>query len=148
MLFPRTDDVLRTWFRLAEAVASGKLGTAAKIATDPGPVRLICIYTKDFSDFGDVQRVVEELANMGLVSRDGSKGIHYKCDAYTHLDIMSGNAYGLAASVYSSRDILSNADPQGSASMTLLSMKGWAAGLRRKRTADGQSNGATNSSVS
>jgi len=45
------------------------------------------------------------LVDMDLVSEDG-RGIYYKCDAYTLLEINSGNEYGLAASLYSSKEML------------------------------------------
>ncbi|KAF1984465.1 DUF1917-domain-containing protein [Aulographum hederae CBS 113979] len=114
MLFPKMDDIHRVWRLVCEGVAENRLGTGAKFATgsdrpDRGrgpPVRLICVYTKDFSDRNDVRRVVEELAEMALVPRDASRGIYYKCDAYTHLGIESDNPYHLPASIYSSKDIL------------------------------------------
>jgi len=108
MLFPAEHNAEKTWRQVVEAVVENKLGTAAKIATD-GDTRLICIYTKDFSDIADVTRVVNALADLKLVYRDAPRGIYYKCDAFTYLDISSGNEYGIAASLYSSKDIFSSA---------------------------------------
>jgi len=109
MLFPSRDTVNKTWATVAHATADGQLGIAAKVATDPGEAdeapRLICIYTKDFSDMEDVKRVLEKLLDLGLVGRERS--IYYKCDAYTHLAINSGNEYGFKASLYASKDIFS-----------------------------------------
>ena len=48
-------------------------------------------------------RVVKELKRLNLISE---KGIYYKCDAYTYLEINSGNEYKLKASMYSSKDLL------------------------------------------
>lgn len=108
MLFPRIDDVPRYWYKVAEATADNRLGIGAKISTgldDDRKERLICIYTKDFSDMDDIRRVLQTLVDMDLVPDDG-RGIYYKCDAYTYLDINSGNEYGLAASLYSSKEML------------------------------------------
>ncbi|KIW11162.1 hypothetical protein PV08_10462 [Exophiala spinifera] len=87
--------------------------------------RLICVYTYDFADRDDVKRVLLGLKKLGLLNGDANGGggggsmnknnaaataaaraIYYKCDAYTHLDISSGNEYKLKASMYSSRDML------------------------------------------
>jgi hypothetical protein len=105
MLFPAEEAAANLWLRVVDAVITNKLGTAAKIASD-GSTRLICIYTKDFSDVTDVRRVVEALAAIGVTSKDAARPIYYKCDAFTYLDIGSGNAYGLAASLYSSKNML------------------------------------------
>jgi hypothetical protein len=106
MLFPAENDAPGIWRRIVSAVIENKLGTAAKIATD-GSTRLICIYTKDFSDVADVKRVVQQLEKMGLLPpKETGRSIYYKCDAYTHLDIGSGNEYGLQASLYASKDVL------------------------------------------
>ena len=128
MIFPRHEDADRVWRAVCQGVDSGKLGHIAKIATsDPPPdpmqqpttgfrafdkqedFRLICVYTKDFSDEKDVRRVLDSLVELKLVKLpedDMSNGIYYKCDAYTHLDISSKSPYGLKASLYSSRAML------------------------------------------
>ena len=47
---------------------------------------------------------------MGLCNRNGAlaegRAIYYKADAYTYLELNSGNEYGLKASMFSSREIL------------------------------------------
>lgn len=108
MLFPSVADVDSTWKTVVTALDEGKLGDAAKVATDEGSsqARLICVYTRDFSDKADVKRVLKALVETGLVDEE-SRPIYYKCDAYTHLDIKSKNEYGLKASLFSSRDVLS-----------------------------------------
>jgi len=110
MLFPLEDEVSRTWRLVCEAVVDGRLGHTAKIATeasarDGSSRRLICIYTKDFSDRDDVKSVLMEMVNVGLCPGEGN-GIYYKCDAFTYLGIESNNTYGLKASMYSSREML------------------------------------------
>ena len=93
---------------VVEAVINNKLGPTAKVAPDEGKPkdRLICIYTKDFRDKADVVRVLQELVLMGLVGSE--RGIYYKSDTYTYLDIYGNTApmYGLQASLYSSFKLL------------------------------------------
>ncbi|RMZ82256.1 hypothetical protein DV738_g1900, partial [Chaetothyriales sp. CBS 135597] len=57
------------------------------------------------ADMTDVERILLEMKNINLPVRgsDG-RGIYYKCDAYSYLDIFSGNEFGLRASLYCSRD--------------------------------------------
>ena len=114
MLFPYPNDVDSVWKKVAQGTLDGRLGCAAKVATDDGDKvrvqRLICVYTEDFSDVEDVKRVLKEMKGLGLV-RDAFEGtgnkdvIYYKCDAYTYLDIASANEYKLRASMYNSRDM-------------------------------------------
>jgi len=117
MLFPQVDDVDRVWRAVCEGVDSGKLGPTAKVATNGGEVRnerethlrLICIYTKDFSDEKDVRRVLDALLEMNLVKLpedDMGNGIYYKCDAYTYLNLGASNDYKIKASIYSSKEML------------------------------------------
>lgn len=111
MLFPALQDVTRVWRLVVEAVINNRLGPTAKVAPDDGRPneRLICVYTKDFRNTNDVLRVLQELDNMGLVSP--GRGIYYKSDPYTLLDIYGKNAaeYGLQASLYSSQKMLAEA---------------------------------------
>jgi hypothetical protein len=104
LLFVPPEHVPKAWKLVAHAVAEGRLGISAKIATDGEGVRLICIYTADFSDRDDVARVLQEIAAMDLLPQDSKWGIYYKIDAYTHLGIESNNEYGLRASLYGSKD--------------------------------------------
>lgn len=121
MLFPMADDVNRIWSLVATATANGELGHAAKVATDDGSgnttSRLICVYTEDFSDMGDVRRVLRRLVDMGLVKKKGpmgeERGIYYKADAFTDLGIDSKNEWGLKASLYSSKDVLTEEKGKG-----------------------------------
>jgi Domain of unknown function (DUF1917) len=111
MLFPNPSHVDKVWAKVAQATEAGELGTAAKVATAgeddrAGKSRLICVYTEDFSDHGDVRRVLRKLKELNLIVED--QGIFYKCDAYTYLDIMNGNEYKLRASMYGSKDMLKN----------------------------------------
>jgi hypothetical protein len=107
MLFPSVEHVDEVWRAVVRATEKGQLGDAAKVATDDGSgqSRLVCVYTVDFADEKDVKRVLCKLVGMDLVGK-GNRGIYYKSDAYTHLNINSKNEYGLKASMYSSRDVL------------------------------------------
>lgn len=109
MLFPAIGRVDEVWEVVVRAMEKGELGDAAKVATDDGSgsgqSRLICVYTADFGDVGDVRRVVSRLVDIGLVGK-GPKAIYYKTDAFTLLEISSKNDYGLKASMYSSREML------------------------------------------
>ncbi|KAK3335282.1 hypothetical protein B0T19DRAFT_4045 [Cercophora scortea] len=102
------------WHRIAEAVSANLLGIGAKVSTKRfenscssgvPDERVICVYTKDFTDVEDVKRVLLALAELGVV---GKAGIKYKCDAYTYLGIYSKRSgvgwSGLKASLYDSCD--------------------------------------------
>ncbi|KAI4156163.1 MAG: hypothetical protein LQ340_000469 [Diploschistes diacapsis] len=111
MFFPLPEDVDRVWTIVAEGTARGELGSMAKVAADEGKGdrvgRLICVYTRDFSDQEDVKRVLLGLVDKGLVDYGrGARGIYYKCDAWTYVGIENGNEWGFKASMYSSNDML------------------------------------------
>lgn len=114
LLRPSPERVNETWGKIAHALVAGKLGYAAKVATNNGggdrDTRILCVYTYDFEDKEDVKRVARELAKMGFCDKKGPKTrqIYYKCDAYTHLNIMSGNEHGLKTSLYGSVDALND----------------------------------------
>lgn len=142
MLFPKEEEVNGTWLSVCEAVADDRLGNGAKVAiADHSRVsssankisksRLICVYTRDFSDLEDVRRVLDGLCELGLAPREGN-GIYYKCDAYTHLGIESDNKYKLKASLYSSRELLKMSRP---------TPKGKAVATAGKEKASGQTKG-------
>ncbi|EEP82737.1 predicted protein [Uncinocarpus reesii 1704] len=116
MLFPSAESLDETWAAVADATAKGTLGIEAKVATDPengasSKPRLICVYTRDFWDKEDVRRVLLKLVDMGVVSKakgSSARPIYYKCDVYTHLNIMSGNKWGLKPTLCSSTEVLAN----------------------------------------
>lgn len=83
MLFIPTDAVNAVWSVVANATSNNELGIAAKVApfnpsSDPRVPRLICIYTKDFTNVEDVTRVVSKMRDLGLVDMKG-RAIYYKC---------------------------------------------------------------------
>ncbi|KAG4436396.1 hypothetical protein IFR05_008119 [Cadophora sp. M221] len=111
MIFPSPCEVNEVWSVVAHATANNQLGISSKVAPDDGDdrsARLICIYTNDFEDMNDVRRVLLKLKDLGLVQK--SKGIYYKCDAYTYLGLKSTNEYNIKASMYSSKDLFDAKD--------------------------------------
>ncbi|KXH65626.1 hypothetical protein CSAL01_11123 [Colletotrichum salicis] len=109
----RPKDVNEVWSVIARATANNELGIAAKVApwnpyTDPTgrKDRIVCVYTADFSNMADVTRILRRLRELKLVEAMG-RPIYYKPDAFTYLGIAHGNHWGLKASIYSSRDMLS-----------------------------------------
>lgn len=81
MIFCQADEVNAVWAVIARATANNELGIAAKVAPDEGDnrrPRLMCIYTKDFTDMKDVKRVAQKLKDLGVIESRG-KGIYYKC---------------------------------------------------------------------
>lgn len=83
MLFIPAVNIDHIWKIIAGATISGDLGISAKVTPhdpDEDPegrrTRLICIYTKDFSDIEDVVRVLGELKKLGMVETRAK--IYYK----------------------------------------------------------------------
>lgn len=129
MLFCSADAVNDAWATVATATANNALGVAAKVATksegDDRTEQLICVYTADFTDRDDVERVALKLKQLGLVHPRG-KPLYYKpgqyyvvsayvtftsvahpvADAYTYLGLGSGNTWGIKASIYNTKDII------------------------------------------
>jgi hypothetical protein len=83
MIFAQPNEVNAIWSVIARATAKNELGIAAKVGPDDGhdrKPRLICVYTKDFTDIKDVSRVVHKLKDIGVVDR--GKAIYYKCGGF------------------------------------------------------------------
>jgi hypothetical protein len=68
MIFVQPNEVNAIWSVIARATAKNELGIAAKVGPDDehdrNP-RLICVYTKDFTDMKDISRVVYRLKDLG-----------------------------------------------------------------------------------
>lgn len=82
MLFCTAQEVNTVWEVVAKATAENELGIAAKVAPrpeveDPRKDRLICVYTADFKDRVDVDRVLQKLRALKLVEARG-RPIYYK----------------------------------------------------------------------
>ena len=85
-------NVDKTWQKIKDSVEKGELGIGAKVATaaQSDKVHLICIYTYDHTDEGDVRRVRDKLRELGFTSK-----MPYKTDEAT----LSGK-YGKGTSKY------------------------------------------------
>ena len=65
----------------ARGTVQGDLGIAAKVVPDEGDssrARVICIYTKNFTDIEDIRRVAKQMKELGLITTRG-RPAHYKC---------------------------------------------------------------------
>lgn len=85
LVFVDVQEVDRVWEEVAEATREGRLGGCSKVATaapncySQAPTNhVICVYTYDWKDVGDVRRVREELRRFGITRK-----IAYKSDADT-----------------------------------------------------------------
>jgi Domain of unknown function (DUF1917) len=88
------------WELIRLATEQGRLGISAKAATArPNELatsqrtKLICVYTRDWQDHGDVSRVLQQLRNLGVRSR-----LSYKTDQAT-----SSGVYGTGSAIYVSQ---------------------------------------------
>jgi hypothetical protein len=82
MLFCEPSDLNPIWATVAHATANNELGIAAKVAPKPGDTdsrqdRLICVYTRDFHDKADINRVLARLRELKLIETRG-RPIYYK----------------------------------------------------------------------
>jgi len=81
MIFCSPIDVDEVWEVIAKATANNELGIAAKVMPrqedDGKRERVIAIYTVDFRDRKDVERVLRKLRELKLVEARG-KAIYYK----------------------------------------------------------------------
>lgn len=60
---------------------------------------MICVYTEDYQDRGDVGRVRDALRDALPPLRN--RGLKYKPDVATYLGLYAGNEYNLRPTVYS-----------------------------------------------
>jgi hypothetical protein len=100
LLFTNLDGHDKVWEKIRAATEAGDLGCRAKAATArPNPLKgssnalLTCVYTCDYQDLDDVQRVLAALRGLGFGGR-----LVYKTDEAT----MSGR-YGPGSAIYVSQ---------------------------------------------
>jgi Domain of unknown function (DUF1917) len=100
LVFVPARQIDRWWELIRPATEQGLLGISAKAATArPNELagsqrtKLICVYTRDWQDHGDVRRVLQELRNLGVRSR-----LSYKTDQAT-----SSGIYGTGSATYVSQ---------------------------------------------
>ena len=110
------------WSLVAVDTLAGRLGYAARVATIEAPdsssevKQRISVYTEDFDDVERIRGVVSRLEGIlkscRLMTRVGE--LYYKPEAYSDLDIRTGNKWGLKSSLYSRKDLVANAfdDPE------------------------------------
>lgn len=87
MLFPSVEQTDETWRNVLVLLAAGGLGLTVKRSVAPDPalgrsVNVICIYTHDFEDVGDVARVLSALRE-----RWPTSPLNYKTDDATRSNI-------------------------------------------------------------
>ncbi|MGA3155499.1 MAG: putative phosphothreonine lyase domain-containg protein [Streptosporangiaceae bacterium] len=100
LVFVPARQVDRWWELIRLATEQGRLGISAKAATarhndlaTSRRTKLICVYTRDWQDQSDVQRVLRQLRGIGVTSR-----LSYKTDEAT----VSG-VYGTGSAIYVSQ---------------------------------------------
>jgi Domain of unknown function (DUF1917) len=100
MVFVPTAELDARWEPIRAATVEGRLGPAAKSATSyASPLarsaneKVIIVYTRDWKDKADVQRVLTELRGLGISWR-----LSYKTDAATH-----ARRYGQGVATYVSQ---------------------------------------------
>jgi hypothetical protein len=82
LIFVPISQIDGVWIRIKHAAEDGRLGDSAKVATaKPNPnatdpaMKVICVYTYDWTDKADVSRIRDKLRTLGIVSK-----IPYKAD--------------------------------------------------------------------
>lgn len=85
LIFVHVKDVDEIWAKIKKATEEGELGSSSKVATaKPNPNsadpsrRVICVYTYDWTDREDVQRIGVALSQLGVKGK-----IYYKTDEDT-----------------------------------------------------------------
>lgn len=94
LIFMNSYNLGKIWTRVKIAVEEGRLGGIAK-ASNPkhesysknSSSKVICVYTYDWKDIQDVQRIREELRKVGIIRK-----ISYKADEDTERGIYRANS--------------------------------------------------------
>jgi hypothetical protein len=100
LVFVPARQVDQWWELIRLATEQGLLGISAKAATArPNELatsqrtKLICVYTRDWQDHADVLRVLQQLRDLGVISR-----LSYKTDQAT-----ASGVYGTGSAMYVSQ---------------------------------------------
>jgi hypothetical protein len=91
LLFSPCELVASRWETIWAATRTGRLGFSAKVSTDcrvVGPRHVICVYTRDWRDLGDVRRVGRALGDVGAVQ---TETLWYKADEQTLAGVYAGS---------------------------------------------------------
>ncbi len=85
LIFVELKNVDKVWAKIKEATEDGELGERSKVSTgkqNPNAgdldTKVICVYTYDWADGGDVHRIRKELRKLGITQK-----IPYKADSDT-----------------------------------------------------------------
>lgn len=98
LCFLPSTEVDALWARVVSATHAGTLGTCAKVAPkNESDSHVICVFTADYMDSADLQKVRQGLRRLGVKQR-----ISYKPDVYTHCRIYKSNEWNIHPSRYSS----------------------------------------------
>jgi hypothetical protein len=88
MVFVPPSQIDSLWAQIARATHSRTLGIAAKVSPqNDADSHVICVYTQDYTDSGNVYKVHGGLWRLGLKWE-----IWYKLDIYMYRDIYRKNA--------------------------------------------------------
>ena len=90
LVFVGSHNLSRIWNKIKIAVEKGKLGSLAKTSRaehQSSSNGVICVYTYDWKDRQDVQRIREELRKLGIIRK-----ISYKTDEDTVRGIYRANS--------------------------------------------------------
>ena len=102
LIFAPISQIDEVWTRIKHATEDGRLGDSAKVATaKPNPnasdpvMKVICVYTYDWTDEADVRRVRQELRALGITSK-----IPYKADSDTNAGRYSNRSHKRISKYY------------------------------------------------
>lgn len=96
LVFARSANVDSLWSRIATATHMGTLGISAKVSPrSNSDSHVICVFTRDYTDVGSVNKVRDGLRRLGI------KGvIGYKPNIYTHCRVYRNNPWGISPTRY------------------------------------------------
>ena len=97
LVFVSPDEVDNLWGQIVESTLAGTIGSSATVSTrkEGHPRHLICVSNADYRSVEEVNRVRDELRQLGVIKR-----IAYKPDIYTYCGIYNGNSWGIPPSLY------------------------------------------------
>jgi hypothetical protein len=106
MIFVSAEDIDRAWAIIDHVTITDRLGPASKVSTNyrRNPSRVICVYTRDYSDLSDMRRVLAWLRHLGF-----NHTLSYKEDNATRARL-----YGPRSALYTSysgTDMKMNREP-------------------------------------
>jgi len=87
LIYRNESEIDALWTKIGKAVLKGKLGISAKVSTNYSKSKryIICVYTYNYFDVEDIEKVRNELSLFGV-----DETLCYKPDIYTYLNIYSG----------------------------------------------------------